>query len=121
MKKGIFTSLLFVLTLITLSTFSQENYDSIINNTKGKSTYTLSLGHRFNVIENMLYFTSDMRNGDKIFISDLKGKRIFGYVHEMDISRIKLPEIAPGIYVVSKIRNGNLVNKNQVVMGVSSK
>ncbi len=121
MKRGIFTSLFLILTLVTLSIFGQENSDSKIINTEGKSTYILALGHRFNVIENMLYFTSDMRSGDKIFISDLKGKRIFGYVHEVDISRIKLPEIASGIYVVSKIRNGNLVNKNQVVMGVSSK
>ena len=121
MKRLIFTSLSLTITLLTLSIFSQGNYDSIIDNTRGKSTYTLSLGHRFNVIDNMLYFTSDMRTGDKIFISDLKGKKIFGYVHEVDISRIKLPEIAPGIYVVSKMRNGSLVNKNQVIMGVSSK
>lgn len=121
MKAGIFTSVFLILTLVTLSTFGQENWDSIIINTKGKSTYTLAFGHRFNVIENKLYFTSDMLNGDKIFISDLKGKKIFGYVHELDISKIRLPEITPGIYIVSRVRDGNLVNKNQVVMGVSSK
>ncbi len=99
---------------------TQEMPSSIVPTGK-KSMYSLGFGHQFTVIENMLHFTSDMRTGDRIFISDMKGKRIFGYVHELDISRIKLPVIKPGIYIVSKIRNGKLVNKNQVVIGLSSK
>jgi hypothetical protein len=130
MLKNIFhiATLFLLVVLISFHLFADENNNTLQAQdspksivTSGGKSYSLAFGHQFSVIENKLFFNSDMRTGDKIFISDMKGKKIFGYVHELDISRIRLPEIKPGIYVVSKMRNNNIVNKNQVVIGLSPK
>ena len=106
---------LFLITLLLFSASANENYAK-----NAGQSFELPLMNRFRVVENVLYLNCDMRMGDKIVISDMKGKRIFGYTHEVDISKLKLPAITPGMYLVSRIRNGRLINKNQVVIGMAS-
>ncbi len=120
MKTRIFASLLPIFTLIIpLSSYSQ-NTPSVLNQPEKKTTYSLSLGNQFHISNNTLYFSSDIRVGDRVFIADLKGKKIFGYEHELDISRITLPKITPGMYIVSILRKGTVINKHQIMVGMSS-
>jgi hypothetical protein len=98
-------------------TFSTSEFQSAIVPMPSGPSYSLELGNRFSVINEALHFPMTLSIGDKVVISNVKGKRIFGYVHEMDISRIKMPALPSGIYIVSLLRSGRQLLANQIVIG----
>ena len=97
--------------------FSQE--DRIV--VTRKETYLLPLENHFRVSGNTLLFSINMRIGDKIVITNLKGKKIMGYIQEVDISKIILPKITNGVYLVNQIRDGTVIQTDRIVIVESCK
>lgn len=97
--------------------FSQEDKIVITN----KETYLLPLENHFRISGNTLLFSVNMKVGDKIVITNLKGKKIMGYKQEVDISKIALPKMSKGVYLVNQIRNGSIIQTDRIMVVGSSK
>lgn len=101
--------------------FTTAEQSSGIKPISHKESYLLPLENHFRISGNTLLLSANMRTGDKIVITDLKGKRVLRYSHEVDISKIALPKLSKGIYLVTQIRNSSVIQSDRLVIVENSK
>lgn len=118
MIKYVINVIIFVIiTFFSFQLSAQEDYGTITT----KETYLLPLENHFRISGSTLLFSVNMRIGDKIVITNLKGKKIMGYIHEVDISKIILPKVTNGVYLVNHIRDGSVIQTDRIVIVENTK
>jgi len=137
-KQDAFFSLFFLFTLVSLSgiyalengntakeingitTSSATTQQTPIKKLLKRESYSIPLENRFKITGNKLILGNTVKTGDKILITDMKGKTLFHYIHEVEMSKVTLPRMTPGTYMVTQIRKGFVVSTNRVTVVMKS-
>jgi len=101
--------------------FTTSDQSSTIKHVSYKESYLLPLENHFRISGSTLLLSANMKTGDNIVITDLKGKKLFGYTHEVDISKIAMPKLSKGMYLVTQIRNSLVIQTARITLVRSSK
>ncbi len=101
--------------------FTTSQASRIIESFVDKELYLLPLENNFRMSGNNLLFSAFIKIGDDIIISNLKGKRVLVYTHEISLSKIPLSRLSKGMYFVSLMRNGSIVQTDKIIISVNSK
>lgn len=84
---------------------------------KDKTTYSLQFGAQFVLHGSLLFLPYDIKIGDKIMFTDMKGKRVLGYTHDVRLSKISIPQFSHSAYIVSLYRENQLIRSNSIMVG----